>query len=50
VPGAKSANEAGMKKLLLLACVLALSACPQDMIPINGTAMRPTEAHVEILD
>ena len=31
-------------------CVLALSACPQDMIPINGLAMRPTEAHVEVLD
>jgi len=31
-------------------CVLALSACPQDMVPINGLAMRPTEAHVEILD
>jgi uncharacterized protein YcgI (DUF1989 family) len=31
-------------------CVLALSACPQDMIPINGASMRPTEAHVEILD
>ena len=31
-------------------CIVALSACPQDMIPINGTAMRPTEAHFEILD
>jgi uncharacterized protein YcgI (DUF1989 family) len=31
-------------------CVLALSACPQDMVPINGLSMRPTEAHVEILD
>jgi uncharacterized protein len=31
-------------------CIVAFSACPQDMIPINGTAMRPTEAHVEILD
>jgi uncharacterized protein YcgI (DUF1989 family) len=31
-------------------CVIAFSACPQDMTPINGTAMRPTEAHVEILD
>ena len=31
-------------------CVMAFSACPQDMIPINGTAMRPTEAHVEFLD
>ena len=31
-------------------CIVAFSACPQDMIPINGLAMRPTEAHVEILD
>ena len=30
-------------------CILAFSACPQDMIPINGAAMRPTEAHFEIL-
>ena len=31
-------------------CVVAFSACPQDMIPINGAAMRPTEAHFEITD
>ena len=31
-------------------CILAFSACPQDMIPINGTAMRPTEAHFEVVD
>lgn len=30
-------------------CVVAFSACPQDMIPINGTDLRPTEAHFEIL-
>jgi uncharacterized protein YcgI (DUF1989 family) len=30
-------------------CILAFSACPQDMIPINGVAMRPTEAHFEIV-
>ena len=30
-------------------CIVAFSACPQDMIPINGTAMRPTEAHFEIV-
>jgi uncharacterized protein YcgI (DUF1989 family) len=30
-------------------CILAFSACPQDLIPINGAAMRPTEAHVEIV-
>jgi uncharacterized protein len=31
-------------------CVVAFSACPQDVIPINGTALRPTEAHFEIVD
>jgi uncharacterized protein YcgI (DUF1989 family) len=30
-------------------CILAFSACPQDMVPINGIAMRPTEAHFEIV-
>ena len=30
-------------------CVIAFSACPQDMVPINGAAMRPTEAHFEIV-
>ncbi len=31
-------------------CVVAFSACPQDLLPINGIGMRPTEAHFEILD
>lgn len=31
-------------------CIVAFSACPQDMIPINGTGMKPTEAHFEVLD
>ncbi len=30
-------------------CIVVFSACPQDMIPINGTAMIPTEAHFEIV-
>jgi hypothetical protein len=30
--------------------VIAFSACPQDILPINGTACTPTEAHFEILD
>jgi uncharacterized protein len=30
-------------------CVVAFSACPQDMLPVNGATMRPTEAHFEIL-
>ena len=31
-------------------CIVAFSACPQDMIPINGANMTPTEAHFEVLD
>ena len=31
-------------------CIVAFSACPQDLLPINGLAMRPTEAHFEVLD
>jgi uncharacterized protein len=31
-------------------CIAAFSACPQDMVPVNGLEMRPTEAHVEILE
>jgi uncharacterized protein len=30
-------------------CIVAFSACPQDMVPINGTAMKPTAAHYEIV-
>jgi uncharacterized protein len=30
-------------------CIVAFSACPQDMLPINGLDMRPTEAHFEVL-
>jgi uncharacterized protein YcgI (DUF1989 family) len=30
-------------------CIVALSACPQDMVPINGAAMTPTEAHFVIV-
>jgi uncharacterized protein YcgI (DUF1989 family) len=32
-----------------LDCVVAMSACPQDMIPINGADCIPTEAHFEVL-
>lgn len=28
--------------------IAVFSACPQDMVPINGRAMRPTEAHFEV--
>ena len=30
--------------------VIAFSACPQDILPINGRAGQPTEAHFKILD
>ena len=30
--------------------VIAFSACPQDILPINGTHGKPTEAHFQILD
>ena len=32
-----------------LDCVVVLSACPQDMVPINGADMTPTEAHYQVL-
>ncbi len=31
-----------------LDCILALSACPQDLVPINGANLRPTEAHFQL--
>ena len=30
--------------------IVAFSACPQDILPINGEARAPTEAHFQILD
>ena len=29
--------------------VIAFSACPQDILPINGRARRPTEAHFQLI-
>lgn len=31
-------------------CVVAMSACPQDILPINGRQRSPTEAHYQVLD
>jgi len=28
-------------------CIIVLSACPQDMVPINGTGMMPTDVEIE---
>ncbi len=30
-------------------CVVAMSACPQDILPINGELRDPTEAHYQVL-
>ncbi len=32
-----------------LDCVVAFSACPQDIVPINGAAGIPTEVHIELV-
>jgi uncharacterized protein len=29
-------------------CIVAMSACPQDLIPINGEACMPVEVHFEV--
>jgi uncharacterized protein YcgI (DUF1989 family) len=31
-------------------CIVAFSACPQDLLPVNGLAMMPRHAHFEIVD
>jgi uncharacterized protein len=31
-------------------CIVAMSACPQDILPINGAAFKPVEAHYRVLD
>jgi uncharacterized protein len=30
-------------------CIVALSACPQDLVPINGENMTPVELHAEVI-
>jgi uncharacterized protein len=32
-----------------LDCIVAMSACPQDMVPINGVDLRPTGAHFQVI-
>jgi len=32
-----------------LDCTVVMSACPQDMVPINGAAMTPTEVYFQVL-
>jgi hypothetical protein len=31
-------------------CVIAFSACPQDIVPINGTACKPTDIEYAVLE
>ncbi len=31
-------------------CIVVMSTCPQDMIPINGAACTPTEVHYRVVD
>ena len=33
-----------------IGAIIAFSACPQDILPTNGRARAPTEAHFELLD
>jgi uncharacterized protein YcgI (DUF1989 family) len=33
-----------------LDCVVALSACPQDILPINGRNGQPTEARYQLIE
>ncbi len=30
-------------------CIVAMSACPQDILPVNGALRSPTEAHFQVL-
>jgi len=30
-------------------CIIVFSACPQDLVPVNGALCRPVEAHFEIV-
>jgi uncharacterized protein YcgI (DUF1989 family) len=30
-------------------CIVVMSACPQDLIPINGKECTPVEVHYEVL-
>ena len=29
-------------------CIIAMSACPQDMVPVNGADCEPKEVHFRI--
>ena len=44
-------NEPGVHVVLRAEqdCVVAMSACPQDMLPVNGRDGNPTEVHFELI-
>ena len=47
VPASKPGDHVVLRAEL--DCIVAMSACPQDILPINGEARRPTEAHYQVL-
>jgi uncharacterized protein len=51
-PGASRLSKPGDRVVLraVMDCIVVMSACPQDILPINGAALAPTEAHYRILD
>ena len=47
-PRSKAGDHVTLRAVL--DCIIVMSACPQDMIPINGANCAPTEAHYRVLD
>jgi len=47
-PTAKPGDYVVLKAAL--DCIVAMSACPQDILPINGDLKQPTEAHFQLID
>lgn len=45
-------SQAGQQVVLRaeMDCTVAFSACPQDLVPVNGRGCRPTDAHCRVLD
>jgi uncharacterized protein YcgI (DUF1989 family) len=31
-------------------CIVVMSACPQDLVPINGENMTPVDVHAEVVE
>ena len=45
-PVSKAGDQVGLRAEM--DCIVAMSACPQDMIPINGRDMTPVEVHFSV--